>query len=604
MLSVYNPLPLSFIPYFLGEYNSGKSSVINALLGSRFLDEGILPTTNEICVLRFSESSSSSTLPDGIVERKLPAPLLQEINIVDTPGTNVVLERQQRLTEEYVPRADMVLFVLSCDRPFTESEVQFLEYIRKWGKKVVFVVNKIDILSGDQDVEAVSAFISQNARRLLNLTEAFVWPVSARKALDAKMAIGDSSFGGLYPNSRSTELDQDRRWNSSKFAKLESFISEFFMASNGGAASAESVRLKLQTPLYVADALLDASRRQLMNERIAAENDVAASREVAIQLTQFEREMRRDSSVQQNVVKSVLEKLTARAEAFIDETLLVSNFFTLRGYLSDGGTPGTPSKIVAGFSTGVMGDVVNEVKELEFQHSLWVDKNCVNQVSNYQSFAEKCAQQFERSLESIMTDHQTESKAEHQNSDPVVNHKDELKETQLISSAIDRTLKNLNTSQVIQKVFKNPRIGVQLCEILVEAEIRDAVNATGGTALAAVGVGFFLTLILPNTAEDLLAVSLSLLIGYVALLNLPLKRGEIKSRIRKMKDLIGGELTKQFELRLTGALEETNKKVNQMINPLEMMFKKELDQVVENEKLRSEVEANMKGLKREILNIE
>lgn len=47
----------------------------------------------------------------------------EQINIVDTPGTNVILQRQQRLTEEFVPRADLLLFVLSADRPLTESEV-------------------------------------------------------------------------------------------------------------------------------------------------------------------------------------------------------------------------------------------------------------------------------------------------------------------------------------------------------------------------------------------------------------------------------------------------------------------------------------------------
>jgi predicted GTPase len=48
-----------------------------------------------------------------------------QMNLVDTPGTNVILQRQQRLTEEYVPRADLILFVLSSDRPLTESEVYF-----------------------------------------------------------------------------------------------------------------------------------------------------------------------------------------------------------------------------------------------------------------------------------------------------------------------------------------------------------------------------------------------------------------------------------------------------------------------------------------------
>jgi len=51
---------------------------------------------------------------DGFFTRKLPAELLKDINIVDTPGTNVIVDRQQRLTEEYVPRADLVLFCMSA----------------------------------------------------------------------------------------------------------------------------------------------------------------------------------------------------------------------------------------------------------------------------------------------------------------------------------------------------------------------------------------------------------------------------------------------------------------------------------------------------------
>jgi Dynamin family len=54
---------------------------------------------------------------DGLYVRYLPAPLLKEVNIVDTPGTNVILQRQQRLTEEYVPRADLVLFTMSAGAP-------------------------------------------------------------------------------------------------------------------------------------------------------------------------------------------------------------------------------------------------------------------------------------------------------------------------------------------------------------------------------------------------------------------------------------------------------------------------------------------------------
>jgi hypothetical protein len=95
---------------------------------------------------------------DGYYERFLPSELLKVINIVDTPGTNVILERQQRLTEEFVPRADLILFVISADRPFTESEVTFLKYIAKWDKKVVYLLNKADILQPDEIAE-VATFV-------------------------------------------------------------------------------------------------------------------------------------------------------------------------------------------------------------------------------------------------------------------------------------------------------------------------------------------------------------------------------------------------------------------------------------------------------------
>jgi predicted GTPase len=74
-----------------------------------------------------------------------PVEWLRDINIVDTPGTNAVIRKHEQITSEFVPRADLILFVTSADRPFTESERQFIERIRDWGKKVVFVVNKIDI---------------------------------------------------------------------------------------------------------------------------------------------------------------------------------------------------------------------------------------------------------------------------------------------------------------------------------------------------------------------------------------------------------------------------------------------------------------------------
>ena len=69
----------------------------------------------------------------------LPVDWLSEISIVDTPGTNAIIRSHELITTQFVPRSDLVLFLTSADRPFTESERLFLERIRDWGKKIVII---------------------------------------------------------------------------------------------------------------------------------------------------------------------------------------------------------------------------------------------------------------------------------------------------------------------------------------------------------------------------------------------------------------------------------------------------------------------------------
>src|ERR671916_1000489 len=171
-----------FLLVIAGEFNSGKSSFINALLGERVLPEGVTPTTDRINVLKWGEEVSDELVEAFLLERTHPAPLLRDISIVDTPGTNAVLREHEELTRDYVPRSDLVLFVTSADRPFTESERTFLEQIRAWGKKIVFIVNKIDILAQPQERDEVLRYVEENATGLLGETPQ-IFAVSARQAL-------------------------------------------------------------------------------------------------------------------------------------------------------------------------------------------------------------------------------------------------------------------------------------------------------------------------------------------------------------------------------------------------------------------------------------
>jgi len=138
-----------FLIVVVGEYNAGKSALINALLGDHVLEEGVTPTTTRVTLVRWGEALSEQIVNEDFAIVTYPLELLKELNLIDSPGTNAIIRRHELLTTEYVPRSDLVLFTTSADRPLTESECQFLEKILAWGKKIVMVINKADILEGE-----------------------------------------------------------------------------------------------------------------------------------------------------------------------------------------------------------------------------------------------------------------------------------------------------------------------------------------------------------------------------------------------------------------------------------------------------------------------
>ncbi|KAG5250604.1 transmembrane GTPase FZO [Salix suchowensis] len=184
--------------------------------------------------------------PDGQYICYLPAPILKEMNIVDTPGTNVILQRQQRLTEEFVPHADLLLFVFSADKPLTES--CFLRYIQQWKKKVVFVLNKSDIYRNSSELEEAILFIEENTRKLLNTDDVMLYPMSA---LEAKLS-ASSDTGKEY-----SELSvSESHLKITRFYELEQFLYNFLDAST--TTGMERIRLTLETPIAIAERLLSA----------------------------------------------------------------------------------------------------------------------------------------------------------------------------------------------------------------------------------------------------------------------------------------------------------------------------------------------------------
>ena len=197
----------SFLVVVVGEFNAGKSSFLNALLNTDKLEEGVTPTTAQINLIRYGKTESVTPIEQWGQLVQLPADLLESISFVDTPGTNAVITEHEVLTRWFLPRADMVLFLSSADRPFSESENQFLQSIRDWGKKTVLILNKIDLLEKPEEREQVINFVRTNAEAALKV-EIPVIPVSSRMAKKAR-----------------SNMSQEM-WKESGYDALEQFIQD------------------------------------------------------------------------------------------------------------------------------------------------------------------------------------------------------------------------------------------------------------------------------------------------------------------------------------------------------------------------------------------
>lgn len=291
-----------FLLVVVGEFNAGKSAFINALLGQKLLKEGVTPTTTQINVLHYGESHDRRVISENLHEVLLPAPLLRDISIVDTPGTNAVIREHEQITSEFVPRSDLVLFITSSDRPFTESENTFLKRVRDWGKKVVIVINKVDILQSDEDLQQVIDFVAENAHALIGIRPE-IFPISARKAMRAK-------------------LGEPELWSESRFEALEQYIHDTLDEKS-------RIQLKLLNPLGVGRHLVNryteitSGRLDLLREDFTMLEDVDA------QLAVYREDMQRDFKYRMSDIENILFEMEQRGDQFFEDTFRLARVLDL-----------------------------------------------------------------------------------------------------------------------------------------------------------------------------------------------------------------------------------------------------------------------------------
>ena len=349
-----------FLLVIAGEFNSGKSSFINALLGERVLPEGVTPTTDRINVLRHGPEVSEQLREAYLLERTHPAELLRELNIVDTPGTNAIIRRHEELTRDFVPRSDLVLFVTSADRPFTESERGFLEQIREWGKKIVFIVNKIDILTRQEERDEVIRYVRDNATGLLGETPE-IFAVSSRQAQEAR---GEDGKGG-NDGKGGKEQDREGLWERSGFGAVEDYLLNTLDQQ-------ERVRLKLLNPLNVGLRLASKYKDAAFERLKLLTHDVEAIQNIDQQLALFHQEMLRDFEPRLARLDVLLGDMERRGMRFFEETIRIGR---IKSLMDSEGVKRTFEREVIGETPREIEDEVGRVIDwiVERNLKLWQD---------------------------------------------------------------------------------------------------------------------------------------------------------------------------------------------------------------------------------------
>jgi small GTP-binding protein len=173
-----------FLVVVVGEFNAGKSTFVNALIGDELLPMGITPTTDAIELIRWASKRHNDYLwreKDVIREWLHPNTGGPGVVIVDTPGTGSVFRKHETIAKNFLSRSDLVIFLLSAKRALAETERLYLELARDYGKKIVVVINQTDLLQKREQKE-VKAFVQQQLEELLDLRPE-IFMVSAKEAL-------------------------------------------------------------------------------------------------------------------------------------------------------------------------------------------------------------------------------------------------------------------------------------------------------------------------------------------------------------------------------------------------------------------------------------
>ena len=536
-----------FLLVVAGEFNAGKSAFINALIGERVLAEGVTPTTAHVTLLRYGEEASAHLRPDGIEVLIHPASFLRDVAIVDTPGTNAVLRHHEQLTTEFIPRSDFILFVTSSDRPFTESERQFLERIRDWGKKVVLVLNKVDLLDTADDAAEVTAFVRQNAIALLGATPD-IFPISARLAQQAREASAGSEGVSL--------------WEASRMGALRDHLLRTL--DDEGRA-----RLKLLSPLGVMRRLAHTYSEAAARRQALLDEDARTVENIDVQLAAHAEDMRAAFEQRLRAVQAIVLEMRQRGDRFFDDTVRLTRIPDLvrgehvRARFERDVIAGTPVQIET-----AVADLTDWMADSE--HRLFQQVNeYVGRRRQRSALGDAGAASDERVIGSV-------------------------------GVAFD-----LNRRAVLQRVAVAADSAVRGYDREAEAQrlagsLRGAVAQTAAAGVGAVGLGVGVTVLIGTAAADFTGILMALVLASLGLGILPYRRRRAKAQFYAGASRLAARLSATLQEQFDRELETSVNHLREALAPYTRFVRVERERVATIRATLTEIQAQAEELRQRI----
>jgi predicted GTPase len=279
-----------FLFVVVGEVKAGKSSFVNALLQADICKTAADPCTDVIQQLVYSQEPFEQPVSQYLRKIGLPSEILKTLSVVDTPGTNTIVENHQEITKDFIPNSDLIFFVFFAKNPYTRSAWELLDYVNsEWRKKVVFVLQQADLAKPEE--------LAKNKEKLVEL--------AVQKGIQSPMVFATS-----------VEWEVSGQQDLSGFTAIRNYIQQTL---NEGSTK----KLKLQGVKKTSEQIIDLLRKDLVMVQQQLIKDQAVVSKIKTKLLQNKRQSGFELESLVNRLLTKYDTITARVKADFREQLTI-----------------------------------------------------------------------------------------------------------------------------------------------------------------------------------------------------------------------------------------------------------------------------------------